>query len=205
MDDFALSLDQSAAKATQARADFALSVLQLRERLRPSALVKDAAHSMQSAVAPVMDPLAAQAKSASGVLAIGSVAAALLFGLGRASRSPTDEHFRSATENSGEFIAPAYRDPRPGPGAGSIVKTLLLSGAAIAAGSVLATRFPVTEAEKRFSDSTGRDIKRWAQQHSGEIIGGAVNSLGLAKGLGGLLAFVAMAGVAGKRTTNSAD
>lgn len=201
--DFPSPADQQEMRAVQARADLVAALGQLRERLTPAHVLSEAGHSLRASVAPVIDPLLAQAQSASGALALGGAAAALFFGLGRAEGKHAVEAAIAGKPEDGTSPDTAAAVPAKA-GSGSIVKTLLVSAAAVAAGAVIATKLPVSDTERQFSATTGRDIKRWAKDHSAEIIGGAVNAFGLARGAGGLLALVALAAVAGNRSAKDA-
>ena len=196
-------------KAEAARADLAQALDQLRDRLKPAHMLSALGQGARNAAAPLLDPVLQQAKSSSGVIVLGVSVAALLFGLGRASVRKGEDVTAPAPNNPDIVevrtavaavdvptpVAPARAKPASG---GGLVKTMVLSAAALAAGSVIAAQVPLTEPERRFAASTGRDVKDWArhmgQTHSGDMLGAAVNAFGFARGVGSLLALLALVG-----------
>lgn len=189
--------------AEAARADLAEALDLLRDRLTPAHMLAAMGQGVRNAARPLLDPVLEQAKSSRGVIVLGVSAAALLFGLGRASAKKGDAAPQARAPDPVDVaVAEAANPPKAPPAraasGGGLVKSIIVSAAALAAGSALAAQVPLTEHEKRFAASTGRDVKDWARQlaqhHSGEMLNAAVNAFGVARGLGSLLALLALAG-----------
>ena len=144
------------------------SLSRLKQRIAPQTLMADARESVQSATAP----LVAQAKSSRGLIFLGATAAALLFGAGRASTGS----------------APSAGTSADNQGIGALAKPLVLSAAALGVGAFLSSRVPLSEQEKRFGASTGKDlistVKDFAMSHANSMASEAGRSLTGSKGIG---------------------
>lgn len=184
--------DASEAIAGQARADLAQAMAGLRDRLTPAHLLHSASQSAHDAVAPLVAPLLAQAKSSGGIIVLASAAAALFYGLGRSGAghaAPAAKPERPAAADP--VTAKASPAPAPGRSGGSLGKALLISAIALAAGAAMGAGLPVTGREKNFGRRVRRDMGDWARNNSGQVMSQAVNAFGVAKGLGSLLALMA--------------
>lgn len=203
--------------AEAARADLAQALDLLRDRLTPAHMLAAIGQGARNAARPLFEPVLEQAKSSRGIIVLGVSAAALLFGLGRASAKKGEAAPQARAPDPAD-VAVAEAGPPPKPAkaprahaasGGGLVKTIIVSAAALAAGSALAKQVPLTEQEKRFAASTGRDVKDWARQiaqhHSGEMLNAAVNAFGVARGLGSLLALLALAGSHSNRASQPPD
>ena len=205
MHDASADLSSNEEAAEQARGDLADALAKLQDRLTPAHILGDIGHSARSAAAPLIDPLIAQTRSSAGLIGLAGTAAAIVYGLGRAngSRQHTE---KPAARKDGLGVmseasddAPAAAQPRQSTPlrARQKIKALLLAAGALAAGSAIGASLPLTRAEKQFGEGPGRDLRRRARKlardHSGEIMSGAVNAFGVAKGIGGLIGLLALA------------
>ena len=176
--------------AGQARADLAQAMSGLRARLTPAHLLHAASQSAKDAVAPLVSPLIAQAKSSSGVIVLAGMAAALFYALGRAGHAAPAAKADRPAAAAAKPVA-AVPPPAPGRSGGSLGKAMLMSAIALAAGAAMGSGVPVTEREKNFGRRARLDIRDWVSNNSGQIMSRAVNAFGIARGLGSMLALLA--------------
>ena len=188
--------------AQQARADLVEALASLRDSVTPAHLASALAQSARSAAAPFVDPLIEKTKSSSGLLVLAGSAAAVIFGLGRASVASANEAKKPVTagqesnRQAGARAAAAKtsdtapaaptatasnparpaKPKRDSPGFGKgLAKTLLLAAAGLAAGSAFGTGIPLTDNERQFGKNQGRDIRRWAQRLAEDHAGELMN------------------------------
>ena len=191
----------------EARAGLVAALANAREELKPASLADRAKQSAMAAIAPVVDPLLQQTKSASGWIFLASSAAAMVFALGRSSApAHLDEPVAQPDSAATALFPDAAKTPAPQPpgkkaGFKSILNSALLAGGGIAAGAFIASRFPLTEAEKLHGAAVGRELgdmaKSYVQDHSRDVLHAAVNSFGIARSAGTLLAILAAVSASG--------
>ena len=190
MHETSTQVSTSERQAEQARADLAQAVARLQDRLTPAHMLSALGQSVRSAAAPLVDPLIAQTKSSSGVIMLAGAAAALVYGLGRASVSrpqPPPAASAGPPVNGAAFERPAMDRDSPGTGPASagpaadtsgkhsglangakqsgtnLRSALILSAASLAAGAAIGATLPLADSEKRFAKTQGRDIKDWVK------------------------------------------
>lgn len=191
MHETSTQVSTSERQAEQARADLAQAVARLQDRLTPAHMLSALGQSVRGAAAPLVDPLIAQTKSSSGVIMLAGAAAALVYGLGRASVSrpqpPPPAASAGPPVNGAAFERPAMDRDSPGTGPASarpaadtsgkhsglangakqsgtnLRSALILSAASLAAGAAIGATLPLADSEKRFAKTQGRDIKDWVK------------------------------------------
>lgn len=190
-----------------ARAALISALASVRQELKPTNLASRAKQSAMAAIAPAVDPLVRQTKSASGWIVLAGSAAAMVFALGRSS-VPAAAAEPAAQPASAAERPPAdvLNSPAPKPAVRqstfkSILNSALLAGGGIAAGAFLASRFPLTQAEKQHGAAVGRELgdmaKSYVRGHSVDALKTAVNSFGITRSAGTLLAILAAVSAAG--------
>ena len=190
MHETSTQVSTSERQAEQARADLAQAVARLQDRLTPAHMLSALGQSVRGAVSPLVDPLIAQTKSSSGVIMLAGAAAALVYGLGRASvgrpppppaasagppvngaafeRAAMDRDSpgtrpasaRPAADTSGKHSGLASGAKQSGT---NLRSALILSAASLAAGAAIGATLPLADSEKRFAKTQGRDIKDWVK------------------------------------------
>ena len=193
---------------SDARADLVQALANARQELKPASLANRAKQSAMAAISPVIDPVVEKTKSSSGLLVLASSAIAMVFALGRSSTAgqsaPVSQP--SATKSDRAPVSAAEIVPAKSPvsksGINSLVTSAVLAGGGVAAGAFLASRFPLTEVEKKHGAGIGRELadltKNFVRDNSRNALNATVNSYGIARSAGTLLAILAAVSAAGK-------
>lgn len=201
-----LSLQEHENSVAEARASLAAALHNARDEMKPASLVNRARQNVMAQVSPAIEPLMQQTRASSGWLVLAGSAAAMLFALGRSSvHSGTAETAPANVKatTGGIVAAPAKAASLPvaKPHSSGWVRSGVLAGTGIAAGAFLASRVPLTESEKQHGAPLGRELTSLAKglmrDHSRDALLAAVNSFGIARSAGTLVAILSAVAASG--------
>lgn len=147
-------------EAEQHRARLAEDVATLRQRLQPSEIAASVQEAARAKAAPVVERLRDDTKAYGGALSLAAGAVGAYLSADRTSSATSSSTTsRSSTSNSRALMSQSPQPPLM-----PANRALLLLGAGMAVGVVLANRAPMTEEEKRLFRAVGADVKRAASQ-----------------------------------------